>query len=198
VFVKCDYHSTSLFTFDQSFSTASDRTQLKAKIGTTNDFKTDFTFDTLGRVTDIIQQCNSGNAVANKHVTLAYNKLSQYTARNRYESTGTSNQVASTDFAYDTLNRMTDIDDKQGSTVLASYDYSFDYASRITGVNSSQDGQTNYTYDVTNQVTAADHTAQTDESYEFDANGNRCTMCGMNMGGYTVGANNLLTSDGTN
>jgi hypothetical protein len=55
------------------------------------------------------------------YLLLAYNKLSQFTTLNRYESTGTSNQVASTDFAYDTLNRLTDIDHKQGSTVLASY-----------------------------------------------------------------------------
>jgi len=110
---------TPTVTFDQTFSTGSDRTQLKAKISTTNDFKTDFTFDTLGRMTDILQQSNSGNAVASKHVTLAYNKLDQFTAFNRYESTGTSNQVASTDFAYDTLNRLTDLDHKQGSTKLA-------------------------------------------------------------------------------
>ena len=42
--------------------------------------ETDYIFDMLGRVTDIIQQGNSGNAVANKHLTLAYNKLSKYTA----------------------------------------------------------------------------------------------------------------------
>ena len=180
---------TPTVTFDQIFSTASDRTQLQAKIHTTNDFKTDFTFDTLGRMTDIVQQGNSGNAVASTHVTLAYNKLDQFMAFNRYESTGTSNQVASTDFAYDTLNRLRDLDHKQGSTNLATYYYTYDFASRMTGVNSLQDGQTNYTNDATDQLTGADHTGQTDETYAFDANGNRS--------GYTIGSNNLITSDGT-
>ena len=180
---------TPTVTFDQIFSTGSDRTQLRAKISTTNDFKTDFTFDTLGRMTDIVQQGNSGNAVASKHVTLAYNKLDQFTAFNRFESTGTSSQVASTDFAYDTLNRLTDLDHKQGSTNLATYDYTYDYASRMTGVNSSQDGQTDYTHDATDQLTGADHTGQADESYSFNANGSRSA--------YTIGSNNLITSDGT-
>ncbi len=182
---------TPTVTFDQTFSTGSDRTQLKAKISSTNDFKTDFSYDTLGRMTDIVQQGNSGNAVASKHVTLAYNKLGQFTSFNRYESTGTSSQVASTDFTYDTLNRLTDIDHKQGSTVLASYDYAYDFISRITSVNSSQDGVTDYSYDADNQVTGADHTGQTDETYAFNANGSRTGS------GYSVSTNNLTTSDGT-
>ncbi len=140
---------------------------------------------------DIVQQGNSGNAVASKHVTLAYNKLGQFTSFNRYESTGTSSQVASTDFTYDTLNRLTDIDHKQGSTVLASYDYAYDFISRITSVDSSQDGVTDYSYDANNQVTGADHTGQTDETYSFNANGSRTGS------GYSVSTNNLTTSDGT-
>ena len=109
-------------------------------------------------MTDIVQQGNSGNAVARKHVTRAYNRVDQFTAFNRYESTGTSNPVATTDFAYDTLNRVTDLDHKQGITSFSTYDYTYDYASRMTGVNSSQDGQTDYTHDATNQLSDADHT----------------------------------------
>jgi hypothetical protein len=180
---------TPTVTLDQIFSVGSDRTQLAANIGSTNDFKTDFTFDTLGRMTDIVQQSNSGNAVASKHITLAYNKLNQFTAFNRYESTGTSNQVATTDFAYDTLNRLTDLDHKQGGTTLATYDYTYDHASCMTGVNSSQDGQPYYSHDQANSLTGADHTGQSDESYLVDGNGNRSS--------YTIGSNNQITSDGT-
>jgi RHS repeat-associated protein len=182
---------TPTVTFDQVFNAGSDRTQVKAKIATTNDFKTDFVYDTLGRMTDIKQQANSGNAVRNKHVTLAYNKVHQFTALNRYESTGTSNQVASTDYLYDSLHRVTDIDHKQGSTVLASYDYTYDFASRMTSVTSAADGLTDYTHDDTNQLTDADFTGQTDENYTFDDNGNRIG------GSYTVTANNLTSTDGT-
>ncbi len=60
-------------------------------------------------------------------------------------------------------------------------------------MNSSQDGVTNYSYDVTNQLSAADHTGQTDESFMYDANGNRSDFLF-----YTVGPNNQITSDGTN
>jgi len=137
----------------------------------------------------MVQQSNAGNAVASKRVTLSYNKLSQFTAFSFYESTGTSNQVATTDFAYDTLNRLTDLDHKQGSTSTATYDYTYDFASRIADVNSFQDGQTYYTHDATDQLTDADHTGQANESYFFDAIGNRSSYC--------IGTNNLITSDGT-
>jgi RHS repeat-associated protein len=47
------------------------------------------------------------------------------------------------------------------------------------------------TPDSTSQLTATDHSFQTDESYSYDANGNRT------MTGYTTGTNNRLTGDGT-
>ncbi len=72
---------TPAITFDQVFSAAGDRTQLKAKIASTNDFKTDYSYDTLGRLTDL--------------------------------------------------------DHKQGGTVLASYDYTFDYGNRFFMVSTS-------------------------------------------------------------
>lgn len=182
---------TPTVTFDQTFNAASDRTQVKAKISTTNDFKTDFVYDTLGRMTDIKQQSNSGNAVRSKHVTLAYNKIHQFTTLARYESTSTSSPVMSTEYLYDNLHRVTDIDHKKSSTVHASYDYTYDFASRMTGVTSLADGATTYTNDKTNQLTGSDFTGQTDETYTFDDNGNRIG------GSYTVGTNNLTSTDGT-
>jgi RHS repeat-associated protein len=55
----------------------------------------------------------------------------------------------------------------------------------------SADGTTDYTYDATSQLTGADHSYQTDESYSYDSNGNRT------MSGYDTGPNNQLLSDGT-
>ena len=49
---------------------------------------------------------------------------------------------------------------------------------------------TNYTYDARDQLTAADHAAQPDEAYSYDANGNRTTA------GYATSADNRLQSDG--
>jgi RHS repeat-associated protein len=48
----------------------------------------------------------------------------------------------------------------------------------------------NYAYDSTNQLTGADHSSQTDEAYQYDANGNRINA------GYQTGINNQLLSDG--
>jgi len=55
----------------------------------------------------------------------------------------------------------------------------------------NEDGTSNYTYDSTSQLTAADHDYQADESYTYDANGNRT------MTGYSTGTNNRLLNDGT-
>ncbi|MFT3920975.1 MAG: hypothetical protein QM778_00425 [Myxococcales bacterium] len=68
----------------------------------------------------------------------------------------------------------------------------YDAESRITANNSKLDGSTSYTYDNTNQLTGADHpSGQTDESYTYDANGNR------NNTGNQITDNNRLTFDGT-
>jgi YD repeat-containing protein len=45
--------------------------------------------------------------------------------------------------------------------------------------------------DQTDQLISADHNYQSDESYSYDANGNRTG------GGYTTGNDNRLTNDGT-
>ena len=53
------------------------------------------------------------------------------------------------------------------------------------------DGTAAYSYDDTDQLTGADYDYQTDESYTYDANGNRTNT------GYSTGTNNQLQSDGT-
>ncbi len=61
---------------DQTYDSSSNRTQLKAQIGTTNDFLSNYTFDALDRVTRITQQSQTGgNAVAAKRIDLDYRSL---------------------------------------------------------------------------------------------------------------------------
>jgi YD repeat-containing protein len=153
----------------------------------------EYLYDNLNRMTRVTQQSQSGgNAVATKRVDFAYNVLGQFTTVDRYENTGGTNLVAQTTFAYDTANRLTDLDHKQGSTVLAGYDYGYDQMSRITSINWTVEGLSTFTYDKTSQLTGADHASpRADESYSYDANGNRT------MTGYQTGANNLTLSDGT-
>ncbi|MDX1930292.1 MAG: RHS repeat-associated core domain-containing protein, partial [Pirellulaceae bacterium] len=143
-------------------------------------------------VTEMIQQSQAGgNAVTAKRAVFEYNKLNQRTSLTRYQSTGTSNFVAATDYTYDSVNRLSSLTHKQSSTVLAGYTYGYDGASRLTSVTSTIEGLSTYTYDATSQVVGADHAAgaQADETYGYDLNGNR------NTSGYTTSTNNRTTAD---
>ena len=69
---------TPTVTLAQSFNAAGGRSELKATIGSTLDFRNTYQFDTLGRVTEMIQQNQSGgNAVTAKRAVFEYNKLDQ-------------------------------------------------------------------------------------------------------------------------
>jgi len=72
--------------------------------------------------------------------------------------------------------------------VLAEYDYTFDLADQL--VREVDHGLVSeYTYDPAGQLTAVEHNGQGDETYAYDANGNR-------VGGpYTVGPNNQVLTD---
>ncbi len=158
---------------------------MSATIGTTLDFANSYSYDQLQRLTTLVQQGQSGgNAVTAKRITFGYNALSQRTSIDRFQSTGTSNPVAETDFTFDGANRLASLTHVRGSTTLAGYDYSYDPLSRITEIDSLVDGLSTYDYDQTSQLTGADHASQTDEAYAYDANGNRNTT------GYVTGDNN--------
>ncbi len=176
--------------FSQVFDAANNRTQLTAVIGGTNDFKNDYSYDALNRLTEIKQQGNGGNTVGDKHVTIGYNGLGQRTSLSRYESLTTSSFVGTTNWGYDSANRLSTLDHIRGGTTFASYAYSYDGMSRLTSINSSVEGVSNFTYDSTSQITAADHTSQTDETYSYDLNGNR------NSTGFTTGTNNQTLTGG--
>jgi YD repeat-containing protein len=178
---------TPTVTLAQSFNAAGSRTEVKATIGSTLDFRNTYQFDTLGRVTEMIQQNQSGgNAVTAKRAVFEYNALNQQTKLTRYQSTSSSNLVGSTEYAYDTVNRLSSLTHKQNSTVLAGYTYGYDGDSRLTSVTSTVEGLSTFSYDATSQVVGADHAAggQADESYGFDLNGNR------NTSGYTTTTTN--------
>lgn len=180
---------TPTVTLNQAFDSANNRTELKGTIGSTNDFRNTYTYDAMQRLTEIVQQGQSGgNAVTSKRVTQSFNVMNQRTNIARFQSTGTTNPVATTDFAYDTINRLSTLTHKQGSTTFTGYTYGYDGMSRPTSVNSTIEGVSLYSYDATSQVTGADHSTQTDETYGYDLNGNR------NTSGYTIASNNRTTA----
>jgi YD repeat-containing protein len=148
--------------------------------GTGNDFKNTYTYDKLRRLTEVSQTSQAGgNAVLPKRVALEYNTLGQRTKISRFESTGTTNAVATTDFTYDFANRLSSIAHKKGTTNLNTHSYTYDPLSRLRSITSTLDGTINYTYDQRSQLTIADdgqpyspgHPTLLGERYQYDANG---------------------------
>jgi YD repeat-containing protein len=159
---------------------------------------TNYTYDPLNRLTQITQ---SGTGVATKRVNFDHDNLGQYKTINRYSDLAGTQLVVGTNYTYDGKNRLDVLSHNRGGGALALYDFDYDNADRITRINSLVDGVTNYTYDNQNQLRVADHNiaANPDESYTYDANGNRISKTGSRGNrSYTTPANsdNRLQSDG--
>jgi RHS repeat-associated protein len=167
------------------------RISLAADLGGTLDFFNSYTWDALGRLTRLEQSGQlGGNGVPDKRVDLSYNAVGQFTTIERYEDLAGTQLVATSNYSYDNAGRLTGLSHTKGANTLADYTWSYDAGARVTQFT-SPDGTTDYTYDNTDQLTLADHTYQTDESYLYDDNGNRTNT------GYVTGFNNQLLSDGT-
>ena len=203
--VTSDTQTITGLTFDieyqSQYNANGRRTQLLAVLDGTADFKNTYLYDNLSRLTGLNQQDTSGGSVvADKRIDFAYNAASQYTQVTRYADISGFEFVANTFYTYDGLGRLSKLLHTEDATApgsgwgtdpLAGYVYAYDAASRITSIDSYVDGTTTYTHDDTDQLTGADHASITDESYSYDANGNRT------MTGYSTGTNNQLTTDGT-
>jgi RHS repeat-associated protein len=176
----------------QTFDAASQRTQAAFAFGTTNDMVNNYTFDNLGRMTQVQQSSQTGgNAVAPKRVDFAFDAAKQFSTITRYANLAGTQLVATSTYTYDNASRLTALSHTKGANTLAGYTWSFDSAGRVTQFVSTTDGTANYSYDNTDQVTGATYNYQTNESYSYDANGNRTNT------GYSTGSDNRLTSDGT-
>ncbi|GIW91674.1 MAG: hypothetical protein KatS3mg109_2106 [Pirellulaceae bacterium] len=179
---------------NSSYDVSGNRTRLAAVIDGTDDFVNDYTYDHLNRMTRVDQYgVAGGHAVAEKRVDMAYNSLGQFTQIVRYSAlSGTpSDEVATSVYTYDAAHRLVGLSHNRGGQPLFTpYSWTYDPLDRITQMVNS-DGTSVFTYDQTDQLTGADHSYQTDEAYQYDANGNRTG------GGYVTGSNNQLLEDGT-
>jgi RHS repeat-associated protein len=177
------------FSMGQSFDVVGNRTELRVSGSGTPDFRNIYSYDKLNRLTEVIQTNQAGgNQVLPKRVTMAYNALGQRTQIARFQSTGTANPVATTDFTYDSANRLSGIAHKQGSTNLNTYAYTYDPLSRVTSVNSTLEGLSSYTYWQNDQLVGVTNTGASNESYGYDANGNRNTT------GFATTSDNRMTA----
>jgi RHS repeat-associated protein len=185
-------------TLNQTFDSASRRTSLFAAIGSTADFKNDFGYDNLNRLTVLTQQGQSGgNTVADKRIDLAYNADGQTSTITRYANLTGTQLVAATTYGYDGAGQLTSLVHAKAATVFAGYGFAFDAANRMTALTNSTypSEDATYTNDATGQLTGADRDGSSDdEAYVYDDNGNRILA---NGAAYTTGANNRILSDGT-
>jgi RHS repeat-associated protein len=187
--------------YQSKFNASGSRTELAATVGSTADFKTKYVYDKLQHLTMLTQEgLTGGDAVAQKRNDFTYDISGLVTKTSRFADLNGQQHIASSYSSYDGMGRLTKLVHSTSTTApssgwgtgaLAGYQYTYDAAGRIATIDSYLDGLTTYTNDNTDQLTAADHTGQTDESYTYDANGNRTG------GGYSLGTNNQLSSDGT-
>jgi YD repeat-containing protein len=187
-------HDLAGLSFDvdvtSAYNAASDRTQVKATVGGAADFVNDYLYDNLHRLTQIKQHgAAGGNAMAEKRVDFAYDVLSRFSTITSYEDSAGAERVATSEYGYDDAGRLIAHRHVAGVWTLADTSFTYDRANRLTRLV-SLDGIVDYTYDDRDQLTSADFNYQSDESYTYDANGNRT-----NAGYFTI-TNNRLASDG--
>ncbi len=153
-----------------------------------------YSFSSLNRLTQLTQM---GNNVRDKRVDFGYNAIGQFTAIDRYVNLAGTQLVTGTDYGYDGMNRLASLTHNNGTADVAFYRFAYNADSRITKITDI-DGVTDYSYDNRDQLTASDHTDTNnpDESYSYEANGNRVSSS-IHGEGYETGDGNRLLSDGT-
>ncbi|MBE9075753.1 hypothetical protein IQ241_00295 [Romeria aff. gracilis LEGE 07310] len=142
------------------------------------------------------QVTQSGAGVDDKRVDFAYDAIGQFEAISRYSDLAGTSSVVSSAYDYDQLNRLKRLSHSNSTGEVAFYDFAYDAANRITQIT-DVDGSSDYSYNARNELIGADHTdgSNPDESYDYDANGNRVSSS-LHGSGYVTGANNQLLSDG--
>ena len=158
---------------------------------------TSYTYDARDELATITQ---SGTGVAPKRVDFAYDAASRRTTLTRYSDLAGTTPVLATLYAYDAADRLTTLTHQtSGGVVRSQYAYTLDPANRLTSeARTWQNGTTQtdtltYSYTNNDQLIGVTHTntAFSNESYSYDATGNRT------MSGYSTTTGNRLSNDGT-
>ena len=184
------------------FDVLGNRTSLSATIAGTKDFFNSFGYDALSQLLSVTQMGQSGgNAVAPKGIGFAYNLDGQFTGALRFDPTTASPHpdIALGTFSYDAQGRLASLAYTHAGNPIDTFGYQYDTLDRVSQF-SSIDGTASYAYDKTSQLTSVVYTGgghqPANESFQYDPNGNQKgpSPAGPN---FTVGADNLLSSDGT-
>jgi choice-of-anchor C domain-containing protein len=140
--------------------------------------------------------------VANARVDFSYTATGRQKQIRRYSDLTATTKVGSTDYTYDQSGRVDTLIHKNAvDALLSSYDYGYDFSGLLSDEfrdhsNNTFDQSIRYEYDLTGQLVDAAFSGQDDESYVYDANGNRkSSVVGTDSRTYTPGPSNQLSSD---
>lgn len=86
--------------------------------------------------------------------------------------------ILSTEYTYDSLNRMKTVLNKKGSAILSSFTYEYDNNGNITSIAETGISTRNstYTYDPLNRIKTVSRSDGTSISYSYDLRGNRTIL----------------------
>ena len=125
-------------------------------------------------------------------VECAYDARGNRLSMSRYDDVSGLHQVGLSNFVHDSLNRLTGLKHDAingGITTVADYSYTYNAAGLL--LSEAHHSQTfSYTYDAAGQLTESARSLFGNETFSYDANGNR------NSAGYVVGAANRIISNG--
>jgi choice-of-anchor C domain-containing protein len=140
--------------------------------------------------------------VANARVDFSYTAAGRQKQIRRFSDLTATNKAGSTDYTYDLSGRADKLVHKNAvDALLSSYDYGYDFSGLLVDEQrdhsiNSYDQSITYGYDLTGQLVDAAFSGQDDESFVYDANGNRkSSVVGTDSRTYTTGPANQLSSD---
>jgi RHS repeat-associated protein len=172
-----------------------------AAVNGLNNYTETYTYDDLDRTSSVTQ---ASGGTATLKVTSSYDREGRLTDQQRYEDT---TAAIHSHYDYDNAGRLTSLLHQFGTngSTITSYTLTYDDPRGwMTAFDSSADGHADYFYDDNGQLTKADGSAARigQETYSFDANGNRKTASAMaadsTARAYGVGKDNRINSDGNN
>ncbi len=143
-------------------------------------------FDSRNRTTT---SSLSGGGVDPVRADFAYDAAGRRTSANRYADLAGSQKTGKSLWLYNDQGQLTDLTHFNAlDAVLVDFNYDYDAAFQLIEETGTS-GAVQYDYDDAGQLVSVDRAAGADESYTYDANGNRRNV------GVITGANNQLLRD---
>ncbi|KAB2835586.1 MAG: RHS repeat protein [Candidatus Brocadia sp.] len=137
----------------------------------------------------------SGSSINPARIDYTYNRRGDRTRVDKYRDLNGNLSAGFSTFGVNPIGLVSNITHfTSTSSSVVEYTYGYDAVGQL--INESHHGQTSsYEYNQTGQLVGANHSAFDDESYRYDANGNRSSSH-RHGSGYVTGSNNQLLSDG--